>query len=950
LAGRFFEIVLPVVVIALVLLILRMNRPPQGKDLLFKAELYSDPLGIKPVSPFWMSSPTPDKEPATTYSLQHARGQPLGRSMFEVHVLNVTDSVQLTEELLITANSHYGHRYGALLLNDTLYSHFNRNGTYDPDTVSTSYPDLSLMHNTTFFHSMPVLVAEVAQARWNANRWRLAAAQGSPIALGNLSQVVYQLHNHPLPLTANESLKTKTYLTLFVALFMLIPFCYLPASFVLFVVKERAVKSKHLQFVSGLRPSVYWASTFVYDLIQYNIIVIAVMAVMLAHQSHEFVGTPEAFGATTLLLLLYGLASIPLCYCYSFCFGNYTSAQVGIAGLNFITGFLLVIASFMLDQISSTKAANLSLKNLYRVFPTYALGEGLIQLSTRDFQALIHGQPKPSPFAWEVAGRNMLYMLCESVAYFTLTLALESSFMHRAVRLLFNLSGELADPGPDVVNDEDEDVAAERKRVQKMRIKVVHTDSMGTNTVGLSSPVTPGFGLTATRAQLGDAPSWGTSLNAASVHDHDAHIITSPYRETPKGVTVSLLPAASSFSSLSDHNASLRSPLLGHAERTASAAGAVWPSIESPRGVELSPADEHKDSVPALPSSHSRAHFRSSSDHIAEDVLVMQHVRKVYPARGGGKVTVAVDNLSLGIPRGEVFGFLGINGAGKTTTMKMMTGDVAMSKGRAYINGYSVVKQLPMVRKEIGYCPQFDPLIDLMTSREQLTMYARLHGLREDTIPGVVQKMLNTLGLSRFADKQCGSYSGGNKRKLSLAMALIGNPSVVFLDEPSTGMDPVSRRFMWSVIESISDGRSVILTTHSMEECEALCSRIGIMAAGALQCLGSIQHLKSRFGSGYLMEINAHESRSADVQAFVRRLYPQSRMEQAHGGRLKVRLPQQGITLSSVFSTMETNKKTLAITDYSISQCSLEQIFIDKVAKHDKQHEGEEEPRMAHSP
>jgi hypothetical protein len=127
-------------------------------------------------------------------------------------------------------------------------------------------------------------------------------------------------------------------------------------------------------------------------------------------------------------------------------------------------------------------------------------------------------------------------------------------------------------------------------------------------------------------------------------------------------------------------------------------------------------------------------------------------------------------------------------------------------------------------------------------------------------------------------------------------------------------------------------------------------ARIGIMAAGALQCLGSIQHLKSRFGSGYLMEINAHESRSADVQAFVRRLYPQSLMEQAHGGRLKVRLPQQGITLSSVFSTMETNKKTLAITDYSISQCSLEQIFIDKVAKHDKQHEGEEEPRMAHSP
>jgi hypothetical protein len=109
-----------------------------------------------------------------------------------------------------------------------------------------------------------------------------------------------------------------------------------------------------------------------------------------------------------------------------------------------------------------------------------------------------------------------------------------------------------------------------------------------------------------------------------------------------------------------------------------------------------------------------------------------------------------------------------------------------------------------------------------------------------------------------------------------------------------------------------------------MEECEALCSRIGIMAAGALQCLGSIQHLKSRFGAGYLMEINAPESRSADVQQFVRKLYPQSRMEQAHAGRLKYRLPQSGLTLSSVFSSMEQHKKILGITDYSISQCSLE--------------------------
>jgi len=946
LAGRFFEVVLPVAVIALVLLILRMNQPPQGRELLFKAELYSDPQGINPVTPLWVSEYTPSLEPGTLYSLRNARGHPEGQSMFDVVVQHdLSNSMEVTDRLLETAHSHMGHRYGALLLNDTLFSHFNSTGSYDEYHTNEIKPALTLLHNTTFFHSLPVLVAEVAQARWNANRWR---AQGGTFK-GDVSQVSYQLHNHPLPMTGIQSLKTQTYLTLFAALFMLIPFCYLPASFVLFVVRERSVKSKHLQFVSGLQPWVYWAATFAYDLMQYCIIIVAVMGVMLAYQSHQFVGTAESFGATTLLLLLYGLSSIPLCYCYSWCFGNYTSAQVGIAGLNFLTGFLLVIASFMLDQLSTTKAANLQLKNVYRVFPTYNLGEGLIQISTREFQALLHGQAKPSPFDWDVAGRNMMCMAVEAVAYLVLTLALESNFLARAVRMLFDWSGELADPGPDVVQDEDEDVAEERKRVQKMRVQVVHTDSKGTRTLGLASPITPGSKKHEHDHGEGGQykpPSWGVSLNDASQSSNADAVITSPYRDNANGSVTTV-----TIGSFNSPGEGLRSPLLGFAERQASAASPssvhtpAWPTLTtSPREMELTPptpADEHKDSVAALPSIHEHAGYPSSSDHVEEDVLVLQHVRKVYPARGGGKVTVAVDNLSLGIPRGEVFGFLGINGAGKTTTMKMMTGDIPMSKGRAYVNGYSVVKQLPEVRKEIGYCPQFDPLIDLMTSREQLTLYARLHGLPEPSIPGVVQELLNTLGLSRFADKQCGSYSGGNKRKLSLAMALIGNPSVVFLDEPSTGMDPVSRRFMWSVIESISDGRSVVLTTHSMEECEALCSRIGIMAAGRLQCLGSIQHLKSRFGRGYLMEINAHESRSREVSAFVRRLYPQSAMEQAHGGRLKVRLPQQGITLSSVFSTMEQHKKALQITDYSISQCSLETIFIDKVAKHDKQHEDE---------
>ena len=188
------------------------------------------------------------------------------------------------------------------------------------------------------------------------------------------------------------------------------------------------------------------------------------------------------------------------------------------------------------------------------------------------------------------------------------------------------------------------------------------------------------------------------------------------------------------------------------------------------------------------------------------------------------------------------------------------------------------------MRRRLGYCPQQDPLLELMTGRETLLMFARLKNLPEARIGALVAAMLRQTSLLPYADVVAGAYSGGNKRKLSLAIALLGSPAVVFLDEPSSGMDPVSRRFMWDLIISrrISltspphlpqvsrrfmwdlitaerQRRSIVLTTHSMEECEALCSRVGIIAMGRLQCLGGTQHLKSKFGGGYTIELSVGE-------------------------------------------------------------------------------------------
>ncbi|CAM9812712.1 unnamed protein product, partial [Sphacelaria rigidula] len=160
----------------------------------------------------------------------------------------------------------------------------------------------------------------------------------------------------------------------------------------------------------------------------------------------------------------------------------------------------------------------------------------------------------------------------------------------------------------------------------------------------------------------------------------------------------------------------------------------------------------------------------------------------------------------------------------------------------------------------LGYCPQTDPLLDLMTVHETLLLYGGLKGVGSQESPLTALKKaatdaMSAVSLGATGSQLAGTLSGGNKRKLSLAVALIGEPPVLLLDEPSSGMDPGARRSMWEVIASLSTSRSVILTTHSMEECEAVCSKLGIMVGGRLRCLGTSQHLKARFGGGYSIEV-----------------------------------------------------------------------------------------------
>ncbi|XP_044061667.1 phospholipid-transporting ATPase ABCA1b isoform X2 [Siniperca chuatsi] len=310
------------------------------------------------------------------------------------------------------------------------------------------------------------------------------------------------------------------------------------------------------------------------------------------------------------------------------------------------------------------------------------------------------------------------------------------------------------------------------------------------------------------------------------------------------------------------------------------------------------------------------------------DILELRQLTKVFKR----KQKPAVDRLCVGIPPGECFGLLGVNGAGKTTTFKMLTGDTLVTSGEAFLAGKSILREIDEVHQKMGYCPQFDSINELLTGREHLELYAILRGVPEKEVCDVAEWGIRKLGLVKYADKAAGSYSGGNMRKLSTAMALIGAPPVVFLDEPTTGMDPKARRALWNCIHSIiKEGRSVVLTSHSMEECEALCTRMAIMVNGRFRCLGSVQHLKNRFGDGYtiILRVAGPAPDLPPVMKFIESELSGSTLKEKHRNMLQYQLPSSLTSLTHIFSILAKNKETLRIEDYSVTQTTLDQVFVN---------------------
>ncbi len=200
---------------------------------------------------------------------------------------------------------------------------------------------------------------------------------------------------------------------------------------------------------------------------------------------------------------------------------------------------------------------------------------------------------------------------------------------------------------------------------------------------------------------------------------------------------------------------------------------------------------------------------------------------------------------------GQIFALLGHNGAGKTTTIQTLTGLLKPTHGKAELEGLEIFENQDKFRENLGVCPQHNVLFDYLTVREHLELYAAFKGVSNQIIKKKVDKMLYEIELVDNQHQLSKTLSGGQRRKLSVAIALIGEAKVIMLDEPTSGMDTTTRRRFWEMVKQYKEGRIIILTTHYMDEADILGDRICIMAEGNVQCCGSSLFLKNRFGAGY---------------------------------------------------------------------------------------------------
>ncbi|MFG2009650.1 ATP-binding cassette domain-containing protein [Micromonospora sp. NPDC048868] len=308
-------------------------------------------------------------------------------------------------------------------------------------------------------------------------------------------------------------------------------------------------------------------------------------------------------------------------------------------------------------------------------------------------------------------------------------------------------------------------------------------------------------------------------------------------------------------------------------------------------------------------------------------------LRKSFRSREGRqkKTVDAVRGVDLKVTEGEIFGFLGPNGAGKTTTLRMLATLIEPDGGEATVAGVDLRKDPAEVRRRIGYVAQGGSTWDESTAREELVLHARMYGIGKADAHRRAARALDAFQLTEYADRKCKTYSGGQRRRVEIALGIIHEPSIVFLDEPTTGLDPQSRAHMWDEIRRLrGDGMTVFITTHYLEEADALCDRIAIMDHGEVVAEGTPTELKREIsGDVVLVGLDTAATPQAaqllDGEPYVNKL------ETAEEGGLRLYVDEGATAIPQILRRVDT--AGLGLRSIELHRPSLDDVFLTKTGR-----------------
>ena len=561
-------------------------------------------------------------------------------------------------------------------------------GSYFIDYLNTSSLNLSvtILSNQTSFQSSVIFLSELQNSLFSSLD----------------PQFKLETYNSPFPLTPKEKLLDNKDDYLLPTIAFTVAFSFIPSVIIQFIVKEKENNTKIQHFNSGMPLIIYWGCNFTWDIIKFMIPGFTSIILIIAFQVPMLTEDSESIQALIALILLYGPSVISFTYCTSFIFKTHSVAQVMTLLFNIILGGFFPAGIFLMFNIQSIQKAGVVLSWVLRVFPSFGLGLGFLQIRLQDsYHKLIGKDEKVKVMSLDGAGGTIIMLMIDLVIYFILLFIFEYLVTNHKCK----------------------------------KKKPKHNENID-------------------RKEL------------------DENVDEDVKRETDLSMSVN--PFTSQIN--------------------------------------------------------------------------VRNMMKIYEYKGSPMN--AVNSCSFTIEDQECFAMLGTNGAGKSTIFKILTGEIPATSGEAYICGYQISKDLNHIRKRIGYCPQFEFTSDHLSVYENLKFYARIKGVPPNCIEDEIMYLIKSVGLLEYMGTLAINLSGGNKRKLTLAISLLNNPQVLFLDEPSAGMDPLSREKMLKLLTKAKKNKSaVILTTHLVEEAEALCDRLAIMVDGVFKCIGTPVHIRNKFGN-----------------------------------------------------------------------------------------------------